>query len=205
MQVFAIYSGGIGLWGGIVGGFAGGSIYCVITKQPVGIISDLAAPVLPFAQSIGRLGDIVNGEHCAKATDLFFGMRWINDASPARLCSNGISNAVHPVIVYEMIWNTLCLVILWKLRGRLRPDGMLFVLYIALYAFGRFWISFLREDRLWALGMQEAHYIALLVLAVTVPLLAIKARVGDAVWALDPGAVPLRERGTRAERRRKRR
>ncbi len=205
-QVFAIYSGGIGLWGGIVGGFAGGAAYSLFAKLPVGIIADLTAPVLPFAQSIGRLGDIVNGEHCAKATDLFFGMQWVDESSPARLCSNGIVNHAQPVIIYEMLWNTISLVILWRLRGRLQPDGMLFALYAALYAVGRFGISFLREDRVWALGMQEAHYIALLVLVVTVPILAMKARFATPAWAGgDPDAAPVRERGTRAERRRRRR
>ena len=66
--------------------------------------------------------------------------------------------------------------VVWQLRGRLKPDGMLFALYIALYSLGRFGVSFLREDRIWALGMQEAHYIALMVLAITLPLLAFKAR-----------------------------
>ena len=206
MQVFAIYSGGIGLWGGIIGGFVGGAAYCLFAKLPLGVIADLTAPVLPFAQSIGRLGDIVNGEHCAKATDLFFGMQWTHEASPARLCPNGIVNHAHPVIVYEMLWNAIAMIVLWRLRGRLRPDGMLFALYASLYAVGRFGITFLREDRVWALGMQEAHFIALLVLIVTVPLLLVKARFAVPAWATgDPDAMLVREKGTRAERRRRRR
>ena len=49
-------------------------------------------------------------------------------------------------------------------------------LYLALYAVGRFMVTFLRQDKVWALGLQEAHFIAILVLAVTIPLLVIKAR-----------------------------
>ena len=66
-QVIAIWSGGIGLWGGILGGFITGALYALWRRHPVGIIADLTAPALLFAQTIGRLGDIVNGEHCAKA------------------------------------------------------------------------------------------------------------------------------------------
>ena len=66
-QIIAIWGGGIGLWGGILGGFLSGAIYAAIRKHPVGVIADLAAPAVLFAQTIGRLGDIVNGEHCAKA------------------------------------------------------------------------------------------------------------------------------------------
>ena len=202
-QILAIWSGGIGVWGGILGGFMGGSIYALIAKHPVGLIADLTAPVMLYSQTIGRLGDIVNGEHCANATDLFFGMRWIHPETVARICANGFTTDVQPVIVYQMAWNILALAIVWRLRGRLKPDGMLFALYLALYSVGRFGVSLMREDRVWALGLQEAHYIALLVLVVTVPLLAYKARFVTREPALETAAVT--DRRSRAERRRRRR
>ena len=200
-QILAIWSGGIGVWGGILGGFMGGSIYALIAKHPVGLIADLTAPVMLYSQTIGRLGDIVNGEHCANATDLFFGMRWIHPETVARICANGFTTDVQPVIVYQMAWNILALAIVWRLRGRLKPDGMLFALYLALYSVGRFGVSLMREDRVWALGLQEAHYIALLVLVVTVPLLAYKARFVPREPALETAAVT--DRRSRAERRRR--
>ena len=89
----------------------------------------------------------------------------------------------------------------------IKPAGMLFALYLALYSVGRFGISFAREDKIWALGMQEAHYIALLVLAITVPLLVIKARpTTDEERELSAAPVPAvpQPRGTRAQRRRRR-
>ena len=81
---------------------------------------------------------------------------------------------------------------------------MLFALYLALYSLGRFGVTFLREDRIWALGMQEAHFIALGVLAITVPLLLWKARPVAAGDADAEVAKPM-DRRTRAERRRDRR
>ncbi|MCH7950766.1 MAG: prolipoprotein diacylglyceryl transferase, partial [Candidatus Dadabacteria bacterium] len=167
--------------------------------HPVGIIADLTAPAMLIVQTIGRLGDIVNGEHCAKAADFFLSFVWTNPASDARFCDNGVGVAIQPVIAYEMVWNLLALILVWRLRGKIRPAGMLFALYLALYAVGRFAISFAREDKVWtqigALGLQEAHYIALLVLAITVPLLIIKARPAKGVEAelaaLQGQAVPL--------------
>ena len=82
-DVLAIWAGGIGLWGGILGGFIGGAGYALIVKQPVGVIADLTAPALLFVQTIGRLGDIVNGEHCARATNFIFGFMWTNPVSDA--------------------------------------------------------------------------------------------------------------------------
>ena len=206
-QMLAIWSGGIGLWGGVLGGFVGGAASAAIMKQPVGAIADLAAPAALIGQTIGRLGDIVNGEHCARALDSFLGFVWTHPDTLAgpRYCANGyitpdgVGAAAHPVILYEILWNTISLAIVWQLRGRLKPDGMLFALYLALYSVGRFVITFFRQDRTWALGMQEAHFIALAVLVVTIPLLIAKARP----MAKAEG-VPVKH-GTRAQRRRRQR
>jgi phosphatidylglycerol:prolipoprotein diacylglycerol transferase len=182
----------------------GGTLYALWAKHPVGVIADLTAPAMLFAQTIGRLGDIVNGEHCAKATDFFLGFMWTNVSSDAGNCDNGINISVYPVIAIEMLWNMAALFVIWKLRGRLRPDGMLFALYLALYSIGRFAVTFAREDRIWSLGMQEAQYIALIVLAITIPLLVRNARLRPVEAAAEPVSAP-RPRGTRAERRRRNR
>lgn len=212
-QVFAIYSGGIGLWGGILGGFLGGAAYAMYAKFPVGIIADLTAPVMLFSQSIGRIGDFINGEHCANATDLPIGFLWTHASTVASVCEDGgpilnsegivtgLNSAVQPVIAYEVIWNMLALIVIWKLMGRIKPNGMLFALYLALYSIGRFGITFFREDRIWALGMQEAHYISLLVLLITVPILVFKARVTERATA----EAEFTDGRTRAQRRRKQR
>ena len=206
-QIINIARGGIAIWGGILGGFIGGTAYSLWAKHPVGLIADLTAPALLLVQTIGRLGDIVNGEHCAKATEFFLGFTWTHPESTARFaCPDQYFSAVgeplsavQPVIVYEMAWNMIALAVIWQLRGRLKHDGMLFALYLALYAVGRFAITFLRDDRVWALGMQEAHYISLLVLAITVPLLVVKARF---TTPLEEAPVVV-ERRPRAERRRR--
>jgi len=151
----------------------------LISKIPVGLVADLTAPAMLFAQSIGRLGDIVNGEHCAKLTDQFYGFVWTSRDSAAGYCANGLNASVQPVIALEIIWNLSVLFLIWKLRNRLRPAGMLFALYLGFYAIGRFLITFLRDDKIWSLGLQEAHFIAIMVLVIVVPLLAFKARFGS--------------------------
>lgn len=204
--IFYIWSGGIGLWGGILGGFIGGAAYALWAKYPVGVIADLTAPALLLVQTIGRLGDIVNGEHCAKAAENFIlAFNWVHSESTAANCATGVGVPVQPVIAYEMLWNMGALLVIWKLRNRLHPDGMLFALYLALYAVGRFFITYMRTDKIWALGLQEAQYIAILVLVITVPLLIIKARPVSA--APEPVTeLVTRERPlSRAERRRRER
>ena len=209
LQILFIWSGGIGVWGGILGGFLGGAAYAFIAKHPIGIIADLTAPALLLVQTIGRLGDIVNGEHCARAaTEFILALNWIREDSDARVCANGVGIPVQPVIAYEMLWNLAALFVVWKLRDRLRPDGMLFALYLALYAIGRFLVSFLRQDKVWALGLQEAHFIAILVLLITIPLLAMRARptsVVQQVAEVEANEQSRARRLSRAERRRRER
>jgi len=85
-----------------------------------------------------------------------------------------------------MLWDLAVLGVIWPMRNRLRPYGMLFALYLALYAGGKFLISFLRVadgptdifmDKQWAWGMGEAHFISLTILAIMIPLLLFKAQV----------------------------
>ena len=209
LQIFFIWSGGIGIWGAILGGFIGGAAYALVQKHPVGVIADLTAPSLLLVQSIGRIGDIVNGEHCARvATEFILAFNWIRPESDARVCANGVGVPVQPVIAYEMLWNLGALFIIWKLRDRIKPDGMLFALYLALYAVGRFFVTFLRQDKVWTLGLQEAHFIAILILAITIPLLVIKARptTPEQIAAEGEEIAERRSRRlSRAERRRRER
>jgi phosphatidylglycerol:prolipoprotein diacylglycerol transferase len=173
-EIIAIWSGGIALFGAILGGFVGGAIYARIQGYPIGRLADLTAPALLIAQTIGRIGDIINGEHLSKATDLSWGFVYTHPDSLSNQVYGLIAS--HPVVLYEMIWNTMVLGVVWWLWGRLKPDGMIFALYLSLYSFGRFFISFLREDKVWFAGLQEAHLIAILVVVVAVPLLVYRGR-----------------------------
>lgn len=194
---------GIAVWGGVLGGFVGGAIAVRVMKQPLGAIADLTAPILLFVLTIGRIGDIINGEHCAKATDFFLGSRWTHPETVARICPDGVSTDAHAAILYEMVWMMVALVVVWRLWGRLKPDGMLFALFLALYALGRFVTMFFREGvDTYVFDLVQAQLIALLVLFVTVPLLVVKARTKG---ALEGVPLMMAGRGTRAERRRRER
>ena len=191
-RIFAVWQGGIGLWGGIIGGWIGGLIYGYFAKIEIGRFMDIAAVPLLVAQTIGRVGDIINGEHWARPLDLFWAWYFTDADSPARDAvtrrSEIITDAempVHPAAVYEMITNIAIICILYLLRGRLRPAGSLFMVYLALYAVARFSIQFIRLDDVKFWGLQEAHLIAICVLAVTVPFLIWRTRfiTGPSGWS----------------------
>ena len=199
-----MWQGGQAVWGGLVGGFIGGVAAARVSKQPIGAIADIAAPALLFALVIGRVGDIVNGEHCAKTTEFFIRFAWTNEASPARYipCQAGwgVDNPSHGVILYDMLWNTAALAVVWRLWGRIRPDGMVFAAAMGLYAVGRFWTMFFRDQNQYVLDLVQAQIIALLVLVVVIPLLAARARLAEPAAASAGGP----SRRSRAQRRRRR-
>ena len=146
-EALAFWQPGIAVWGGVLGGFAGGVIAALVLEwlrkrrwakeqaglpedrrapyepaYPIGKIADITAPAMLFVLAVGRLGDIVNGEHCAKATDFFLGFVWTAPDTIARNCASGFGTAAHPTIAYEMLLSFGALWVVWKLRGRLRPD-----------------------------------------------------------------------------------
>ncbi|MBG94185.1 MAG: prolipoprotein diacylglyceryl transferase [Chloroflexi bacterium] len=175
LKIFAIYQGGIAIWGAVLGGFVGGVIYTKIVKYPTWRLADIAAPGLILGMAIGRIGDIINGEHCALVSQAPWAFVYTHIDSPAVFCHmSSPSLPMHPAVVYEMFWDLLILGGLLLFRGKIAPAGMSFVSLLGFYAIGRFFISFLRDDRIWFLGLQESQVICILVLVVTVPLLAYK-------------------------------
>ena len=196
-SVFSVWSGGIAIYGAIIGGFIGGAAYIMIRNSEwflamwrtvfpftgeahkanlpgIGRLADITAPALLLAQAIGRLGDIINGEHFSKVTDLPWGVIYTNANSP------GIFRPpTHPTVGYELIFDLVLLAAIWPLRDRLRPHGMFFTLYLATYSIGRFFLSFLREEfnEYFGGNLNEAQVVAIIVVIFTVPLLVWKAQI----------------------------
>ena len=171
VAILQVWTGGIALFGGILGATIGCSIYAWTNKLPLGRMLDLVAPGILLGQLVGRIGDIINGEHLAKAASLPWAFQYTHPDSPAF----GLA-PMHPAIVYEMLWDAAVMLVVFRLIDRLRPDGMVFMAYLTLYSLGRFIIQFLRLDAVWFAGLQEAHLLALLLLALSVTVLAARAR-----------------------------
>jgi len=82
--------------------------------------------------------------------------------------------AIHPTQVYFLLWNLTVFGVLWRLRGRLKPEGSLFLLYLSLYAIGDFGLRFFRAGTPFLFGFQEAQVIGLAALVVAVPWLVVR-------------------------------
>ena len=169
-DIFAFWKGGLAIWGGILGGAITLVIFARIRGFALARYADLASLGLILAQAIGRIGDIINGEHISTATNLSWGVVYTHPDSP----SYGLPPQ-HPAVAYELLMDLFIFGILWKLRGHIRPDGSLFLLYLTLYSVGRFFLSFMRLDSntvFWSLT--QPQWICILVLLVAVPLFVLK-------------------------------
>ncbi len=79
--------------------------------------------------------------------------------------------------MYQIIWNLIVFALLyWVLRGRLKPDGSLFIAYPALYSLGSLTIRFFRAGTDFLGPLHEGQLISILILAATIPLLIVRTR-----------------------------
>ncbi len=166
LRVFAVQEGGLAIYGALIGGLAAGAV----AAHRRGILSwkalDVTAPSLILGQAIGRVGCFINGDHQGPPANLPWATSYVN---PNSLAPD--SQPRHPAQVYEMLFDLAAFGLLLVIRRRTRHDGVVFALYVALYSFGRFWISALREDAVFLAGLKEAQVISILAFVAAVPLM----------------------------------
>ena len=128
---------------------------------------DGLALAIPVGQLIGRCANIINGDTWGTATHLPWGLVYTNPH--AFLPANLLGVPTQPTPVYEQLWLIVVIAIVWYALPRLKTDGFAFLLYLGLYSFGRFWLSYLRVNNILFLGLREAQLIAVGVLIAVFP------------------------------------
>ena len=141
---FAVWEGGLGVWGGILLGCLVGAWVVRRSGASVFLFMDAVAPGLLLAQGIGRWGNYFNQELYGKPTKLPWGL----EIDFEHRVSNYLQySTFHPTFLYEFIYDLIGVaILLWVgSRFRIRPPG-LFALYVSYYCFGRFFEELLRID-----------------------------------------------------------
>jgi prolipoprotein diacylglyceryl transferase len=174
-----IWQGGLGIWGGVAGGVLVGWIVVRRRGLDMRTMLDAVAPALPLAQAIGRWGNYFNQELFGRPTKL----PWALQVDPSHR-PPGLEHfaTFQPTFLYESLWDlAVAGLVLWAgKRLRLRR-GYLFVLYVALYTFGRFWTELLRIDFAHKiLGLRFNDWVSILIFAGAATLLLLRGRAPDA-------------------------
>lgn len=144
MRAFAIWQGGLGIWGAIALGALGAWIGCRRRGIPLPAFADALAPGLLVAQAVGRLGNWFNQELYGGPSTLPWALR----IDPEHREPGYLNVATyHPTFLYELLWNlAAAAVLVWADRRWKLGHGRVFALYVALYCAGRVWIEMLRID-----------------------------------------------------------
>ncbi len=160
-----IGGGGLSAYGSILGASLGMWVYFKLAKVKISYVFDLLAPAIIFAQAIGRFGCLFNGCCYGNPTSLPWGLTYTDPSSLG--FTFGVST--HPTVAYEIIYNVIIFGVLMAVRKRLKPDGSLYLLYLASYAVWRLGIDFLRDGTPFLFGLHQAQIISILALAIAVP------------------------------------
>ena len=180
LRIFALTEGGISQWGGLFGAGLGALIWARRASISYLKIVDAGGAATMIGLAIGRIGDVINGEHHGTPTSLPWGVEYVN---PDTLGQPG--KVVHPEVAYEMILTLVILALLLPFHQRLKarfPDGVLGLIYLGLYAAGRFMLSFYRTDPSVFFGMRQAQVASLLMVVIAVvaiPILLRRSRRRD--------------------------
>lgn len=167
VRALYIWEGGLAIWGAVIFGLVAVGIIAWRRSWRFPALLDAAALGLVLAQAIGRIACVITGDAMGKATSGPFGFAY---TSPNAMVPKPGAYYT-PMPVYEMITNLAIFVLLWQLRKRDWPDGLLFLVYLSLYSLMRFFLAFTSSYQIIAFGLTQSQIIAIMSLAVAVPLI----------------------------------
>jgi prolipoprotein diacylglyceryl transferase len=144
---FAIWNGGLGFLGAIIGGVLGLYLGLLVQKKQNYFLQtlDYISISIPFAQAIGRWGNFFNQELFGLPTTLPWGISISANRLPSQF---SVEQRFHPIFLYESLLNLILGFVLFWLykRGKAKQKGTLLGIYLIGYSIIRFWLEFLRIE-----------------------------------------------------------
>lgn len=189
LSIFNIRQGGLAIYGGVIAAVITVFVFARIKRLSAPVLLDTAGLGLVAGQMIGRWGNFFNREAFGEYTDSLLAMRLPVDAvrgsDITKLMRENIETAdgvayiqAHPTFLYESLWCLLILILMLLYRKHKKFNGEVFLVYLAGYGFGRFWIERLRTDQLLlpGAGIPVSQLLAGVLVAVSVLLIFYKRR-----------------------------
>jgi len=171
ITILYLHRGGLIYYGGFIG--AGLALYFFARSRREKFMSvvDFVITSVPLGHVFGRIGCFLNGCCYGGQYSGFLSVNYPRNSPPwdGQLYAGKIkadancSLPVHPVQLYESIFNVfLYLILLWAYRNK-KADGKVTALYLIMYPVGRFCLEYLRGDERmrWIMGLSVAQIISL--------------------------------------------
>jgi len=179
-----IWHGGLGIWGGVLGGAMGAWFASRQRGIPLSVVADALAPGLVLAQAIGRWGNYFNQELFGRPTSLPWALEISAKNCPTQYLSPDATHCTqtfHPTFLYESLWDVgVALLVIWVDRRVRLTGGRAFALYVAAYTVGRFWIESLRiDDAHKFLGLRLNDWTSVVVFAGAIAFLYLRRSAPD--------------------------
>ncbi len=184
LSIFNIRQGGLAIYGGVIAAVITVFVFANKKHLSAPLLLDTAVLGLVAGQMIGRWGNFFNREAFGEYTDGLLAMRLPVDAVRGSDITElmrkhmeteeGVSYIqAHPTFLYESLWCLLILILLLLYRKHKKFNGEIFLIYLAGYGFGRFWIERLRTDQLLlpGIGLPVSQLLAGVLVAASVLLI----------------------------------
>lgn len=165
MQMLNIRSGGLAIYGAVIGGAITSLIFCKKRKINILDLLDYIVPGLALGQAIGRWGNFINIEAFGVETKSLLRMGIIE---------NGTYAEVHPTFFYESIACFLIFTILIAMKNKRKFKGQIVYTYLALYSLERLLVEGLRTDSLMLGNIRVSQLLSAIIFIVAVTICIIE-------------------------------
>ncbi len=154
IDVIAIWRGGIGIYGAVIGGAITAIIFAKVKKIHLPTLLDILAPAVMIGQIIGRWGNFVNAEAHGGITNLPWRMG---------IGTEEFMLYYHPTFLYESLWNLLGFIFVHFILKKIKKfEGQIALFYLSWYGLGRGFIELLRTDSLEIFGLKVSALVGFL-------------------------------------------
>lgn len=205
LAAFRVWEGGLSFHGGLTGAVAAAALFARVHKTAVLELFDIATPSIPLGYAFARVGCFLSG--CCRgipaSANWPLKFRFVEDPQTPWI----LTVPSHPAQLYASAASLVIFAAILWLKPRFRKPGQLFLSYVVLYSFVRFFMEFIRDPSTtipiagWPLTVAQVAGTALAVLATIIILLMERRPTEDEA---QPDAVAL-ERASPGPAGRKRR
>ena len=187
-ELISVWHGGMSLLGALIGAVLVGALVARRAGLPIIPLLDMSAPGLALGIAIGRVSDLIIGDHLGKPTSLPWGFRYIGGIQPLDGVPP-IGAVVHPVALYDLLLTTALLFVLIRFLRSPRVPGSTIALFTLWYAGSRIVTDFLRTDPRRLAGLTGSQLTSIVAVGAVALALWLRARKRSSLVAM-AGALP---------------